>query len=1372
MKKALSLLLTITILISFNQMIYADGEYTGANKNIDIPVTVKEQNGVAVKDYFFRRGVAIEKGKLYSTDNICITENGKEISSSAEVLQKHSDGSVAWLLISANIDIKPYEFKHLRITDGKRKKGTLTVEENLDGIVVKTGAMKLEFGTAGVTSVKYNNVEQLNSDSITIYAETGGKTDYLSANEVTVLKHTDSYAKIRLKGKIGKYIVGEMYAVIAEKSSKFEIEYRITAKEKLDITSTGLKIPCTDELLNRGSIINDDAVKVGDMWIISYDNTRFRNSTTVSEDTGFVIGDTDIKLAPIINGKAYTYQDGLSRTNHAYFSFADDGNEWDLSLINPPAVVIDSEQFVRAGIIRTTDTDALVEEVIKSTKAASRRNNGRFDAGGIPLDYNAKTDSANTFGYSPGELDYNIGYAYMQTGDNILYNLICTDAERRADMFVYKGKYEDFNGEARYKATFTSYQGFMSHGYYSDEAGFYMVYLLSGNEYIGEIFELSVGTVLKLMYKMQSNGTYGIVTSKWDANTEVRPFLINYMEARSLIRARTMYLAYLHFNDDRYLRAAKNIVQWAKNVQLPDGSFYQAVLYDGSPFDHQVEQLMVKDYVTLYGFRGITEMLKWTDDDIVKEVTIKFSDYLCEQNKNYGPGIWNPNGNMEVCATNEDGSRGISPLATILAVDVLCSAYELTEDEKYLENLLEMLEMYLCTEVGGLAHFIFPQEGFHATSSSSVELGRATTLLKCSDILNNIIRKNRAKVEELGFENISLLFSDDSSKLSYEYDVAKYDYPEVTQNVYLSNDTKILFAANNDAPYTGDYEKDIRITVPENALWQGEKNIVKDNYRVILNKYTKQYGLVSAIQRPVYVDEISGEAEIYINDYSQDKIEMNIIGDFEIGLRFESGRFDINPDDGYNVTVEKIANGVKVIVSRNGNIKAQAGKLYIRLNSSGYLTETVGFDTLSTGVDKNMSLSAQQIKSFIKQYLNKEISIDGDKVKWREFAPQLLKLVSEAKPQIYSVNNVMFKEQIIPNETLTEDKKVDFAAEVLDVKYDGDELSSDVFLAKKSLFDCDVTWHSEREDILSKEGILSRNNVDVDKIRLTATVTKGTASKEKVFEIPLKQKEKLTLLPAADFEKNRYNILPQTENFEITFTCLTKLDKMDAIVIFGDSAKKVGGLADAAFMVRFAPEKIIDSMNLDWYYADNVIPYEKNKKYTFRMVFDMENGRYDSYVTPEGGEEILIGKGYLPRGTAGTPEKIDVMYLWTSSEKPFEMIDCSLFAYPKNKAVNEGMYDENGLMFGKYDTKNKFTVPQISDNNSIINWLKIEGNADRIGNPVWYYFGVEDNISEKQTALKILKKIKITDYLINEDGYVTAADISRFINIYNYFDSE
>ena len=102
MKKALSLLLTITILISFNQMIYADGEYTGANKNIDIPVTVKEQNGVAVKDYFFRRGVAIEKGKLYSTDNICITENGKEISSSAEVLQKHSDGSVAWLLISAN----------------------------------------------------------------------------------------------------------------------------------------------------------------------------------------------------------------------------------------------------------------------------------------------------------------------------------------------------------------------------------------------------------------------------------------------------------------------------------------------------------------------------------------------------------------------------------------------------------------------------------------------------------------------------------------------------------------------------------------------------------------------------------------------------------------------------------------------------------------------------------------------------------------------------------------------------------------------------------------------------------------------------------------------------------------------------------------------------------------------------------------------------------------------------------------------------------------------------------------------------------------------------------------------------------------------
>ena len=47
-----------------------------------------------------------------------------------------------------------------------------------------------------------------------------------------------------------------------------------------------------------------------------------------------------------------------------------------------------------------------------------------------------------------------------------------------------------------------------------------------------------------------------------------------------------------------------------------------------------------------------------------------------------------------------------------------------------------------------------------------------------------------------------------------------------------------------------------------------------------------------------------------------------------------------------------------------------------------------------------------------------------------------------------------------------------------------------------------------------------------------------------------------------------------------------------------------------------------------------LIPYEKDKKYKFRIVFDMENGSYDSYVTPDGGEEVLIGKNYLPNGQA------------------------------------------------------------------------------------------------------------------------------------------
>ena len=81
-------LLLIVFLLAV-QPLFANAEFEKGSKaaemnNINIPFTVKEQNGVQVKNYFFRRSIALEKGTLFSLDDICVTENDVPIRSSVE----------------------------------------------------------------------------------------------------------------------------------------------------------------------------------------------------------------------------------------------------------------------------------------------------------------------------------------------------------------------------------------------------------------------------------------------------------------------------------------------------------------------------------------------------------------------------------------------------------------------------------------------------------------------------------------------------------------------------------------------------------------------------------------------------------------------------------------------------------------------------------------------------------------------------------------------------------------------------------------------------------------------------------------------------------------------------------------------------------------------------------------------------------------------------------------------------------------------------------------------------------------------------------------------------------------------------------------
>lgn len=923
------------------------------NDVFNVEITIKERNGIDVKDFLFRRGIAVEKGKLYDADSICIKENGNVITSAAEVTDRYDDGSISWLLISGKVDLSPNELKTLFVTNGESEKSATTYREDADKLIVSSPKIEMTMSEAGIESLKYNGIEKLGSP-INIYTTIDGKTDYMSVDEMSVLKHTKSYSKFKLSGKINEKVYGEMYITLPENASEIEIEHRINVRDDMGIYSMGITVGTDYSGAGEGTIINLDFLSADNMQLASYDNTRFNWAASSATATGFIIGENRIDFAPIINGKDCRLDDGITRTAHLSVGFLNDAKNKAETLALPPHIKVDNEQYVRAGLIKTTTTGALFDKIIDSVKYSYERTNGRFNVGALAANPNRTTENVGSFSSVAGEAEYNLGIGWMQCQDEEVYRHMADCAEMRSDIGVYRGKNEECFGVIRTRPTMGQSQSYHSHAYYSDEAGLYMAYLLTGNEWVYESYKLCIEKNLEDMYSQQALSGHMPVYWFWNKADAQMPSKADYSEVRGLIRARTMYLAAELFEDKRYEDAVYEMITWAEDAQRPDGSFSQAVYNDGRIFyQGSQKQEPIKDYILLYGFRGVSEILEWTDDDRILELTCRVADYLCSQCENFGPILMNPNSNKEVYDVNESGHRGSSGMTNAIAVDVLCTAFEKTGSERYLKVMLEFLEAYLCNEIEGLGPGGQMEEGNAIENRHPYgELVRSSTLLKASDNITEVLRENREKIEKMGFENVLLVF-DENAKRGKEAEVINYNFPAVVNNVYELGEDKAIFAVNNFAETNdGDWEKTVQLLVKENRLWQGVKNVVKDASEVTLEKFLKQYEQITAMQRPILVEEFKGEAEIFVDEYSKEKISVSISGDFEARLRIKSGKFVIDENKNYSVTAEKNGDMTLLTVTEGGDIRANSGTLNVKLNSDGKLIDMSSKPSYSYNISK------------------------------------------------------------------------------------------------------------------------------------------------------------------------------------------------------------------------------------------------------------------------------------------------------------------------------------------------------------------------------------------------------------------------------------
>jgi hypothetical protein len=99
--------------------------------------------------------------------------------------------------------------------------------------------------------------------------------------------------------------------------------------------------------------------------------------------------------------------------------------------------------------------------------------------------------------------------------------------------------------------------------------------------------------------------------------------------------------------------------------------------------------------------------------------------------------------------------------------------------------------------------------------------------------------------------------------------------------------------------------------------------------------------------------------------------------------------------------------------------------------------------------------------------------------------------------------------------------------------------------------------------------------------------------------------------------------------FNATFDMVPGANNIDAVT--GLSVAQGQAYTDLATIVRFNSSGAIDARNGSSYAATTAVPYSAGKTYHVRMQVDVPNHRYDAWVTPAGGVESQVARGYAFR---------------------------------------------------------------------------------------------------------------------------------------------
>lgn len=922
MKKTLISVFAVFMLILFSRI-------NASAKFDDISLTVTAQNSAGT--VLIKRGFPLSEGEEYNLENFSLTDaDGNNKNAYFSEGERYNDGSLKWVFVSfvQECNRNAEQIYYIKNSISQNKNTNISYNEQTG--LLENEKIKMTVSQEGIENIYLNN--NLITKSLKLYYD----DTVLDFDRLEVEEQNDIYVKLKLSANDAASMTGTIIVTLFNDSDSVDFEYRFNSKNDIEIkNSMGCKfenISSVSESEKRDYAVlnNGEAYAV----FASCDTERFSGAVKNSSNTGFVQNESSLIFAPIINNTQFTWWDGLSRTGRFCISLLS-GKQAVNRMKNPPAAVINPEQFKKSGIIESTQTTAVSERIADTFEWAYDKRSGCFEAGYIPYSIDESRNKVASSGVQHGESGYNVANMYMQTGKAFLYNMLYEGTEVRADVVMYNGSVADACGAMRYRTGSylenPDWHFFNSHPYYGEASDMYIAYMLSGNKYFKESFLAAVNHIVKSM-KLDSlmNEPYPHMVT-WNGH---KFGYTKYVESRYIIQIRPLMIAYELTGNTEYKAAAESIALWAKKAQSSSGYFYQAYYDYDNPYIHTGQtQAAVKNYIMLYGTRGLSYLLKSENNAAALDILKNESDYLLSELKNYGKGLWDPTGNIDLYEKNEDNTRGKSPMQDIMAAEIFLRTYECTQNEKYFDGFLECMEAWICAlGPGGLPCQRSNAYGYGDESVNSAQASQNLTIFEIYGECIKLLSEKKELVYKKGYGALLEVFAAESAA---EEPIKEYSYPYFTNALYNG---KALFMMNVNAK-DGSLEKDCNFDTGSNYLWYGIKNTIDSDGNVSLNKSLNEFETASAVRCPIRINGVKN-TDITVEEYNKDNISVIIKGIFDCSIVVENGIFDTSTGI-YDFSVDASMGNMQIKIYNSQEGFNKNGQ--ITIDTSRYI-KTIFFD--------------------------------------------------------------------------------------------------------------------------------------------------------------------------------------------------------------------------------------------------------------------------------------------------------------------------------------------------------------------------------------------------------------------------------------------